>query len=286
MAATTTRVTGKDAILLLPPAAIMRNVEAVVDDLDTRLGHSAHSAEDIHHIRVDIKKLRAWIRLLRLARGRRLARKTDRKLRALARVLTQVRDQQVLPDTLARLRKACTSAAQARLLAALAARLMALPHDENFPAATELPRGRLRRLGTPLDDRKALCNALKESYTRAQRLGKSATRPGAPGEELHRWRRRVKYLGYQLALTTAEPGKSRTPLQRNLAALGSTLGTLQDLNVLGRHLELLQDDPACTEALVLATRLLAREYRKQLATATRLYRSGLAGPGMSLRLRQ
>jgi hypothetical protein len=56
-------------IYIRPSVAISRSVIAVIDDLQQHLQHPERQPRHVHRIRVDIKRLRAWLRLIRNKSG-------------------------------------------------------------------------------------------------------------------------------------------------------------------------------------------------------------------------
>jgi len=266
--------TGTQQPQLLSSTMRRTRVQSVLHELAALLQVSSPTAGDIHRTRICIKKLRAWIRLLRRVDGRRTGRESDAALRACAAGYSAARDRHVLEQTLALLQQRAgdtTAAALSSLLSALpAAPIVQLPSTLAVQSWVSL-----RSLCARQPEARKLVAGLRGSYQRARRLGKRAVAADATPMLRHRWRKRVKYLGYQLQLVCVD-GK-HGPLPAALDRLGSTLGALQDLHVLEQHLALVQPTAENTETLALAARLLAHERKRQLALVARQFRRCFAG---------
>lgn len=163
--------------------------------------------DEIHAARKELKKARAALRLLRSALGEGTYRRENVVLRDVARPLSAVRDGKVLLDTLDKLVRRYGPAARA------------IPLDE---LREILRRERLRTRRTLSGTAgKQLRGALRQALVRSSRwrvgeqgwrvIGAGLTRIYAKGrkafeasrarrspENLHEWRKQVKYLWHQL----------------------------------------------------------------------------------------
>jgi CHAD domain-containing protein len=265
------------ALVVLPIAIRRARVQALLQELEACLHLARPSPDDIHRLRVNIKKLRAWIRLLRLAYGRRLACGIDQDLRAIAKRVAGERDRDVLEHTVALLQQECGNAAQEALLDALLgtlrSHLPSLTTVEAFSTLTESARQNLLRLCSRQPNKDTLLKGLSCSYRRTRRFGKRACMADASPATCHRWRKRVKYLSYQLLCLTGSPNGKLTSLQKQLAKLGNVLGELQDLEVLEQQVALLPV-AADAKALTLARSLLMQARQQRLRMIARLFRKG------------
>jgi CHAD domain-containing protein len=251
-------------------------VLAVLAGLVTELGAAEPDPEHTHRMRVAIKKLRGWIRLLRFAESRQTGVRVDRALRALAHSLATERDWHVIAQTLRRLREETRSVRDRARLTDLRRRLQS-------PAATATPPKfptellpALRRLCMRQPDSALLLHGFERSYHRARKSGARATRPGSAPALRHAWRRRVKYLYYQSRFIS-EGGK--TAWQRALDELGAVLGELQDFQLLKARLSALPADAATAAA----ARQLAHAAQRRLARVKRLYRRCFGKKALRLR---
>jgi len=167
------------------------------------------SDEQVHCARKELKKARATLRLLRDALGDSTYHRENRVLRDAARPLSAVRDGKVLLDTLGRLEKRYGAAIRAIPL-------------EAFRKALNRER-LLTRRGLTESSSKPICAVLRQAHERSARwrvgdagwrvIGSGLTRIYAKGrqameasrarrsaENLHEWRKQVKYLWHQLQL--------------------------------------------------------------------------------------
>ena len=205
---------------------------------------------DVHEARKSVKKVRAIVSLLEQA-GARALDKDQRRLRAVGRTLSAVRDTDAMITTFDQLRadpqmrlSEHTSAVLRRHLVQTKTRVVeeALANQRLTHAADTLRavRRSVKRWQVPAIDAPDLANLVKAGY----RAGRKAMRR-AHGDlnpsELHRWRKRVKTLWYQLRLAAplapALRGKIRRLKQlerwlgedHNLSLLQATIGDDRDL---------------------------------------------------------
>jgi CHAD domain-containing protein len=228
---------------------------------------------NVHAGRKSIKRLRAWLRLLRPQLGERYGL-IDRLLRDSARQLGGRRDADVARQTLLGLRRArLLDAAQ---YAALQAMIRSAPRDAQREGHAEQRAVTLLRaaatyldaLAPPVVDATVLRAALERTRLRCRREFRSArARPGA--EALHEWRKWVKHLGTQVQL-----------LEPRLGDSGIDAGALKTLaDELGRHHDLAQlqlrlEAAGLDRQPLLHLRLRDAVARRQLALEGRVLRRG------------
>lgn len=247
----------------LPRRQLLARVRQLLDHLAALLAQPSHDAAAVHAIRVTCKRLRAWIRLVRHADKHTRWRAADRRLRVIGKHFGGRRDAEVMAATLARVRRACADPAEGRQLEALEPTLAteAARRSDSVPRLTAAHHAALLAPPAPLPVLAALARSHQHAFARHRRL----TKRNDP-EELHAWRKRVKYLYYQLALCRADDSPP-TPVQKALKKLGSTLGRIQDLTQLRRRLKPLQQDPTLAAAARLARRLASQQRDKLAARA-------------------
>jgi CHAD domain-containing protein len=203
--------------------------------------------EEVHEARKRCKRLRAVIRLVRDRIGHDVYRRENVAIRDAARRLSDVRDAQVLIETLddvgARADGQLDPAAVARLRAALQAehgRLRertVLRGDAAEEAAAELAVVGDRSRGWDLDGLTFddLRPGLERVYGRGRRRMREAYGDPTP-ERFHEWRKRVKYLWHDVELLTpAWPGLLDA-LAHEIHDLSDLLGDEHDRTVLGEVL--------------------------------------------------
>lgn len=248
-------------------------VVSVVDGLLQHLRQPEEGPVYIHRIRVDIKRLRAWLRLVRGAAGPDW-RARDRRLRDVARRLSPSRDAQVVLDTLKNLENRAAGE-EKDAVALLRSRLHFTPAVAGIdwptlkPELTEAVEA-LRGPAAALDSDRVVRRGLKRCYKRAVREGGRAF-SGTDGiEALHQLRKRVKYLYYQLQFVNRVRPGSYVRTRKRLDKLGDRLGRIHDLDLLRRRLVRLPAGEDWTPV----ERLVDRRMRKLLKSSRRLYLQG------------
>jgi CHAD domain-containing protein len=192
--------------------------------------------EGIHDLRKRMKKLRGLVRLLRPGLGEDYAR-LNAEFRDIARMFSDIRDAQMLTDTVA----ALSDGAAADHLAPVmewaddrrTAVLGAVGLDELLHDAGERV-GRLRNavsdltVEEPVD---ALRGGLKKTYGRARDRYDEACHTTDP-DVLHRWRKRTKYHWYHVRLLKKAWPKAMKARAKALDKLSDRLGLDHDVIVL------------------------------------------------------
>jgi CHAD domain-containing protein len=207
------------------------------------LGGKRLSDEAVHSARKELKKARATLRLLRDALGDAVYRRENAALRDAARPLSEVRDAKVLLDTLDRV--VCRYGARARALpldgfrqalyreyAAIRRRILERPNALK-PQRDALRRIYERAASWPVGEHG--WSVIGAGLTRVYRQGRKAlaiAQANPSPENLHEWRKQVKYLWHQLqVLEPLRPG-AIGKLADQAHKLGDYLGDHHDLSVL------------------------------------------------------
>jgi CHAD domain-containing protein len=233
--------------------------------------------ERIHTARKHLKRARANLRLLRDAVGKAAYTRENTALRDAARPLSGVRDARVLIDTLDVLLETTTSAprralllkarvalAHARREARVELRVMnAVSHSATVLAASleRMREWRVNEVGA---------SVVNEAYERLYRQGRRAfdvAHSDPTPENLHEWRKQVKYLE-QCTRACAPRSKHHVKsLLKAAEALADLLGEDHDLVVLEERLETLdaadRSRPAITRTIAMRRRALRRKALKQ-----------------------
>lgn len=211
---------------------------AELDRALARLECAAPGREDIHDARKSSKKLRAWLRLLKPSLKRRY-RLVDGLLRDGARHLAARRDIEVAGQTLLRLRRGRhLTAAEFRMLERALARLHPPSSDaRDIDAARALYTAARVYLAeaAPAADIAQLRKRLACSQAKCRRGLRRASASRA-ADDLHAWRKQIKYYGYQCALVAPVIPEALSPVVA-LKSLGEILGLHHDFHLLGEHLE-------------------------------------------------
>lgn len=265
------------------PALADRMAALAAEDaaaLTAALAQAPRDPRGVHEARKAVRRLRSLLALAREPLGSP-ARPLDRRLRALAKGLSALRDAQVVEQTAAMMmREAATAEDTAlwqRLQPALAqrhARLLAAALEKDPGFGRRLAQARrqaeeLARLPWRRVHAASLRHALEKSAHRQQRAQHLALESGDV-DDLHALRRRSRRLRMQLQAMKKldlRPGpRVRDALPASLHGLSELvdqLGALQDLTILER-----------------ALRSLEREQRRAAkASFPRLIHRALALPG-------
>jgi CHAD domain-containing protein len=198
------------------------------------------SDEDVHGARKGIKKARATLRLLRDSIPDEIYRRENAVLRDAARPLSATRDAKVLIDAVNTLikKKSIDAASADALRAALqqdrerVQRQVASHHSVTHSRrALRTVRERAVRWRLTKDDGSLLAHALRRAYKRSRR-GMSDARDAPTAENLHEWRKQVKYLWHQLQLLEPLHAGEIDKLTNRLHKLSNHLGDDHDLAVL------------------------------------------------------
>jgi CHAD domain-containing protein len=216
--------------------------------LDGLLQADALSPLQTHELRRRCKKLRAWIRLWRDRGCLKGANGIDKALRAVAAQFSGARDATVRLDTLQRLPQYADAGATVDLqplsAALQAASDMAMPPSDT--SVLRKARKRLQRLlpSTSLaENDERLARGLRATWRKARRLARRAA-VTTDCDDLHRLRRWVKYLCYQLEFVAMRNHREVKQLHDALEALGAVLGDYHDLHELQLALQALADTEA------------------------------------------
>jgi CHAD domain-containing protein len=216
-------------------------------------GHSKDSRDDIvHEARKGLKKVRALLRLVRPAIGKKTYRRENTALRDAAKPLTDVRDARILIDTFDKIVELRGRSAAGHPFAAIRKELVGhqrrvrrrvLEDDKAFTVVASAVDRALDRLEDWVrvhDGWSSVGEGVERVYRRG-RQAFAAAQQKPTVEHLHEWRKQAKYLRYQMDVLRPLKPKALTPLARRVDHLGDLLGDDHDLAVLRRELA---GDPA------------------------------------------
>jgi CHAD domain-containing protein len=228
---------------------ITRNVrlqlEKAIKHLGAKKPHQRGASENeaIFEVRKCFKKVRAALRLVREELGDDLYREENWCFRDAARPLTQVRDAEVLVETMDKLApqfaKAIEPGAFAKIHEALLANQQevtrrVLDEDKALAAVKEVAIRALARLPEwkiAHDGWAALESGLRRVYREGHRALALAAETSSV-VNLHEWRKQAKYLWHQLRLLDAGWTSSEQGLVDQTHKLSTLLGEDHDLAVL------------------------------------------------------
>jgi len=206
----------------------------------------AHQA--VHEARKEMKKLRAFSRLMRKEIGKKTYRMTNMYYRDLAQVLSPVRDASAMLDTLKSLAENVTEEKEKKAFQDIKNHLVS---RKSAASRTQIKGDDLlNKLKTDLsraekihgswkvrhDDFSAFRGGLGKTYKRCQKAMKKAHKKKTP-EAFHEWRKRAKYLRYEVDYLREIWHHPMKGLEKELHQLTDYLGKDHDLFVLGAHIQ-------------------------------------------------
>jgi CHAD domain-containing protein len=222
------------------PQVVRETLRRQIGDALRTLRAPALDDEGVHRARKDLKRARANLRLLRPAIGEPVYARANSALRDAARPWSRVRDAKVLVETLDDLLEDEKNAARQALLS----KLRAAFEDARLAARDDADAaGDAARSAAVLDEawqraerwrvaRKPR-STLRKGIERIYRQGRSAlarARSEASAENLHEWRKQVKYLAQ--AMESFADADAGIKLKERAEAVADALGKDHDLVVL------------------------------------------------------
>ena len=269
---------------------VRRELRKTIRALDANTRTASESV--IHDSRKSVKKVRAVAALLEQA-GARLPRKDRKRLKSAARELSGLRDSTVIIESLSRVHRRYPKRLPRRTYLILRRALVdarnrqdaeAKRHGVGPDAARKLTKARRSAKDWPLPsmDLSDMVEVIGDSYRRSRKAMRRARETGQSAT-LHRWRKELKTLWYQLRL--ARPLATGVgPLIAKLKRLERELGDDHDLVVLGatlrgcRELRPMRAELRQVERLGMRMRqqLRRRAFSSRASITSRA--TGLAGP--------
>ena len=244
------------------------------------LRDNRRAGDAIHAARKSVKKVRALVALAE-TRGDRRMRDADKRLRRAGHRLSAVRDARAIADSFDRICDRFPHATRRRTAIARALRKRVRECEQAAVAAdlaadvARALRAARRRLGrSELDaaGQATVAAGVERAYRRSCRAFKKAEARQRV-DDLHRWRRRVKTLWYQLRLL-----RSRWPSPRLVSALGKIEEWLGEDHNVALLRERLAEDNALGDAAAdgefdrACERYAGELRRKAIALGTRICR--------------
>ncbi len=223
--------------------ALLQHLEMAVKAIRARHPSDAQ----IHKARKELKRARANLRLLRDAVGKPAYRRENTVLRDAARPLSGVRDAAVLLETGGRLLNMARHGSRRRFLlkvrralkqARLEARAELCRINATRASAASLvaAAARMRKWRLERVNMSSVCSGLQRIYRRAQKALAIVCADPTP-ENLHEWRKQVKYLSQAMGMWEAQGADGVKELIKCADKLADLLGTDHDLVVFEERLE-------------------------------------------------
>ena len=196
----------------------------------------------VHEARKNVKRIRAFLRLIRPVIGEPVFEQANRQLQGSAHLLSPMRDRAVLIETVANLRlETGLELSHFRHTLALLTEAYQGTRADFLVDAERIPTiltiwGRVRDDLTALPLEKGGWNALQPGLRRSFQRGRkrmfAAYAQPADGELFHEWRKRVKDMWHQLEILAPAAPDILLPEAEAYHQLSSLLGDAHDLLVL------------------------------------------------------
>jgi CHAD domain-containing protein len=220
---------------------LLRSAEGLINSVSAHAEESEDDEEVLHRFRTTIKRLRAWLRLIRPAVGSAFFDRENERLRTAARLLSGTRDSEVARETLKALPVSHQPAREAMnaVLPGLEQRAeRAKAHKANLNevrARLEQTLQSFRQLQLPGTDQEVIKAGIQVVYRQGRRRMKDAIRTGEDSA-YHGWRIRAKHLYYDLQFLEPIWPKQLHRMISRLSKLQDRLGLDHDLIVLRAEL--------------------------------------------------
>ena len=268
----------KNRIPKLAPAGVNQSVVVLINDLQTHLTHPVRRRGYLHHIRVDIKRLRAWVRLIRDEEDTIGLRSIDRDLRDLMKKLSNRRDRQAFQETLKWLEKKTGKDIKQTSLRALGAHMQKKEPQyrldwETIKTALAQVLDTLKVHTQTFDSMHLVRDGLQRTYKRAAKYGDKAFSGKINPEEIHEFRKWAKYLFYQLGFIQAAYPELYSAVIADLEDLGNRLGRYHDLILVKEKLKQLPATKTYTDVAKRTDIMIEVRMHKLLRRSNRLYRN-------------
>ena len=221
----------------------------------------------IHRLRVDIKKLRAWTRLIQDMPGVGNLKDTDKYLRNIAQQFSYTRDLEIIPETIDWLKRKAKRKDETEALNKISQHIQyqEFPPPLNQDCLISIDRdffSGLRQKSIKVDIHKIIKAGLKNTDKKTMQHGKKALSEKGTLKDLHRLRKWVKFLYYQIGFIQASFPCYCQNEHRLLDKLGKQLGRIHDLDVLRRNLEKLENECDCADAVRTTNKLIEKRIKK------------------------
>jgi CHAD domain-containing protein len=254
-------------------AGLLRVADNLVKNAIERIRNpTSDRVEDLHLVRVTIKRLRATLRLIRPAIKRRAFDRENVRLRTAARRLSIARDADVAKQTLAALPFGKQSEMDSAAVALAGFRKNGAPGGDISKTmkmtALDLDQTRrnLHRLRISRHEWKAIGPGVRKVYRQCRKRMKRALARG-DDDAYYKWRIRIKSLYYELQMLQSVWPARLSKMVSGLNKLQDQIGADHDLVVLKRSLVLSPDRFGGSESVERVLRSV-NDRRKKLRRKT------------------
>lgn len=237
----------------------LRRIEMeTLEEVEQYLEARENVNEAIHNARRGFKKLRALARLVQFEVGKKAYRKTNQFYRNEARKISLLRDTTAMIETVERLEAKHPDKLPGHIIPMVKVHLFGLRdhHIEEATPILQLLHEIREQMDTAWKEMLLLCTkkvkikrllrGMKKVYGRAY-FGYHHCRENVTDHHIHDWRKRAKYLRYQLGILSMAWAPIFQVVETELHQLTDYLGDFHDLEVLKGALErsdLSLDNPA------------------------------------------
>lgn len=241
--------------IIHPSVLTGRSVSLLVDELILELERVVKSGDaHIHRIRVNIKKLRAWIRLLKDTPGKMDFKETDHYLANTAKIFSCHRDAEIIPETINWLKKKTDNPGKKKELQKINQHIsyrknLPVFPDEKSSIINKKFLTELKQKSIKVDIEYIIGHGLERTYKKSRRCGKKAFSSNRTLNDLHKFRKWTKYLCYQIEFIQASHPEYYQDEHHLLDKIGKQLGRIHDLDILQQKVnEIKNNKDVCTEA--------------------------------------
>ena len=266
-----------------PVLSIQQSVIITIDKLQDRLKNTLNSNEDIHRIRVDVKHLRSWLRLLRIKDQGIDWKIMDERLVEIAKSLSVARDTHVINEILSMLEISATSKKERLAVNHLKERLdVAIVPDQTDRSTTQQILSdeliTFKNDFVSFESIHTIKSGLKYAYKRIIKHGQKAFFNNKTAEDLHKLRKWVKYLNYQLGYINKRDSGFCKQTKHALHELGELLGKANDLDMTCNSIARFSGKKDSDKDLEIVTSLLNKHLNQILKNSKHLYKSAFNLP--------
>ena len=225
-----------------------RPLVAALDEALRQLATTRASDRGIHSARKELKKARAALRLLRPGLGEKRYAAENIALRDAGRLLSPLRDAKALLEAYEKFVEHEgdeIDVEELRRVRALLRLRLARARKHFHPRSREVTqsrriirthRNRLAGKSMQALPADAVAEGLQDIYRRARKAERDLPKKGASADELHEWRKRVKYLRNATAALEGATSKDGKKVVERAEEIGDLLGEDHDLVLLGEAL--------------------------------------------------
>lgn len=259
------------------PEAMRRLAKAEIASAIAELSGKKHKRrkDAVHETRKSLKKLRAIARLLRPELGNKIYKKENVAFRDMGRALSSVRDADVALATFDKLVAKRGANAKFRNLRGALVRHRAKVRaedkqagDANAEVLNQLKSARKRIQAWPIEelDWETVEAGIEQAYKASRNALKVARKQGTSPAH-HEWRKRVKYLWYQLRILRPIHPRMLDAIIADLKKVSESTGLAHDLTILRQTLD---TAGASETSLAKLDPLIRAETKRLLAEARKM----------------